>query len=78
MRSLAILVHIQPYCYDELTLYRNDYDTPDGTGIRDCVHVMFSTGSFIRFLRNGKTLDDNLQSRKWHSPQRIGDRKRVL
>jgi hypothetical protein len=32
---------------DHLTIFGDDYDTPDGTGVRDYIHVMVSYTIFV-------------------------------
>ena len=41
---------------DKLRVFGNDYDTPDGTGVRDYIHVMDLAEGHLRMLEK---LDDN-------------------
>ena len=47
----------------ELGVFGNDYDTPDGTGVRDYIHVVDLAKGHVKRLRNrGKSWACDLQS----------------
>jgi UDP-glucose 4-epimerase len=62
-----VAVGKQPY----LNVYGNDYPTPDGTGIRDYIHVMdLAQGHVVAInalLQNGKSFTLNLGTGRGHS-----------
>jgi UDP-glucose 4-epimerase len=39
---LTLLLQVAVGKRDHLTIFGDDYDTPDGTGVRDYIHVMVS------------------------------------
>ena len=45
--------------YDYLSIFGNDYDTPDGTCIRDYIHVMDLAESHVLSINNLNKLHDN-------------------
>ena len=42
----------------ELGVFGNDYDTPDGTGVRDYIHVVDLAKGHVKALKNWKTIPD--------------------
>ncbi|XP_015116698.1 UDP-glucose 4-epimerase isoform X3 [Diachasma alloeum] len=40
-----------------LTVYGNDYDTPDGTGVRDYIHIMDLANGHVKAIINQSTSD---------------------
>ena len=58
----------------EFNLYGNDYNTPDGTAVRDYIHV-YEVCKAIRFAitRPSNLIVENLGSGKWHTVQQIID-----
>ena len=51
-------------------VYGNDYDTPDGTGLRDYIHVSDLAIAHVRaldFLQNNNNLKVNLSTGERHS-----------
>jgi UDP-glucose 4-epimerase len=40
--ALTTLLQVAVGKRDHLTIFGDDYDTPDGTGVRDYIHVMVS------------------------------------
>ena len=54
--SLGILTEEQAFKLKELGVFGNDYDTPDGTGVRDYIHVVDLAKGHVKAL---KKLEDN-------------------
>ena len=55
---------------DKMFVFGNDYDTPDGTGIRDYIHVTDLAKAHveaINFLQKNNNLKVNLSTGKKHS-----------
>ncbi len=54
-----------------LLVFGNDYDTPDGTGVRDYLHVMDLVGGHVAALnyvaRNNRSITANLGTGRGHS-----------
>ena len=40
---------------DELGIFGNDYDTPDGTGVRDYIHVVDLAKGHVKALNKART-----------------------
>lgn len=57
--------------YKELTVFGNDYPTPDGTGIRDYIHIVDLTKGHLKALDKIRKEDDvkiyNLGTSKGYS-----------
>ena len=54
----------------KMFVYGNDYDTPDGTGLRDYIHVSDLATAHLKaldFLQNDNTLKVNLSTGERHS-----------
>jgi UDP-glucose 4-epimerase len=51
--------HIQLCPYDYFTIFGNDYETPDGTCIRDYIHVQDLALGHLRVMENQKTIQDS-------------------
>jgi UDP-glucose 4-epimerase len=51
---------------DELRVYGNDYPTPDGTGVRDYIHVVDLARGHLRCLEHLERLGDEAGCRVWN------------
>ena len=49
--SLGILTEEQAFKLKELGVFGNDYDTPDGTGVRDYIHVVDLAKGHVKALK---------------------------
>jgi UDP-glucose 4-epimerase len=66
-----VAMGIRPF----LQVYGNDYDTPDGTGVRDYIHVMDLADGHVAALRHlldrGSSLTVNLGTGRGHSVMEV-------
>lgn len=51
---------------DKLRVFGNDYDTPDGTGVRDYIHVVDLARGHLRCLERLHVLGDEAGCRAWN------------
>ena len=66
---------------DSIKIYGDDYDTPDGTCIRDYIHVYDLADAHIRalqYLENGNSTVINLGTGKGYSVKEIIDEAKVI
>ncbi len=56
---LPVIMEVAAGARDQLKIFGNDYDTPDGTGVRDYIHVSDLARAHIAALR---TIDEQDQS----------------
>jgi UDP-glucose 4-epimerase len=55
----------------ELSVYGGDYPTPDGTGIRDYIHVVDLAKGHLKALKEIQPIEDNRQEENQGTGERI-------
>ncbi|MEX2443459.1 MAG: UDP-glucose 4-epimerase GalE [Alkalispirochaeta sp.] len=57
---LPVIMEVATGARDQLRVFGNDYDTPDGTGVRDYIHVSDLARAHVAALRTIDTHDESL------------------
>ena len=67
---LPIVMEVASGKRDKIQVFGNDYDTPDGTGVRDYIHVTDLASAHVKalsYLQSHKNLTVNLSTGEYHS-----------
>jgi len=79
---LPIVMEVASGHRREVEIYGNDYNTKDGTGVRDYIHVLDLTDAHIKamdyIMREHKNIIVNLSTQKGHSVLEIIDKARDI
>jgi UDP-glucose 4-epimerase len=79
---LPVVMEVAAGMRDELLMFGNDYTTPDGTGVRDYVHVsdlaQAHVQAFDYLVKNNRSITVNLGSENGISVKEVLDKARAI